>query len=112
MNTKIDTVILQSQLMRREGLSLRYAALIVTTVAHEFSDELLHGVSEWMNETLTPDFEINGCTIQDMIDETDASMFEALLLLHLQNAYPERIENTDLMWVEKGDELLGIGNEE
>ena len=112
MNPRIDTVTLQAQLIRREGLPLRYAALLVTTVVHEFSEELLRGVSEWMSETLTPDFEIDGCTIQDMMDETDASMFEALLLLHLQTAHPERVENTDVLWVLKGDELLGIGNEE
>ncbi len=110
MNTNIDIVELQALLMRREGLPLRYAAFLATTVAHEFSPELLRGVSAWMKETLTPDFAIDDCTIQDMMDETEANLFEALFMLHLQSRHPERIE--DALWVLRGDELLGIGKQE
>jgi len=109
MTTKIDIVTLQSLLESREGLPLRYAALIALTVAHDFSPELLDGVQAWMDGTLTADFAAADCSLQDIMDDTGAGLFEALCMLNLQLSHPERIE--DALWVLRGDELLGLGEQ-
>ena len=107
MNSKIKVASLQGMLMQKEGLPLRYAAMIATTVAHEFDAELLEGVAAWMDGTLTPDFSYEGCSIQDVMDDTDANLFEALYMLHIQSNHPEYIE--DALWVvQEGGDLIGI----
>lgn len=106
MNEKLKIDTLQACLVAREELPLRYAAMIALQAANEFDERLIPGVQAWMDEKLTPDFSVEDCSIQDIMDDTDASLFEALCMLNMQIKHPEWIEQA--MWVLRGDGVSGI----
>ena len=106
MKEQVNCLELQAALQTREKLSLRYAALLATQVANEFDARLIPAVNAWINKTLTSDFSADDCSLQDIVDDTGASLFEALCMLNMQLKYPERID--EAVWVMRGDEISGI----
>lgn len=106
MNQKIDLVSLQAALTAREKLPVRYAAMIALQAVNEFDPRLTEAVNAWADGTLTADFALEDCSLQDIMDDTGASLFEAICMMDLQIRHPERIEQA--VWVLRGDDVHGI----
>ncbi len=106
MDMKLDVASLQLCIAERENISLRYAGLLALQAAHEFDARLFPAVQAWMEGTLTADFSVEGCSLQDIMDDTEASLLEALYLLNLQIKHPKQIGECE--WVLRGDDCSGI----
>ena len=105
MDAKLYISGLQLCIAEREHIPLRYAAMLALQVENDFDLRLIPAVKEWMEGTLTASFSVEDCSLQDIMNDTGASLLEALYMLNLQIKRPEQIDLCK--WLFRGDDGCG-----
>lgn len=106
MKKKIDAAKLQACIFARENVSIRMAGIIADWVSNDFDEQLCGALDMWMDGTLTGDFSADGCALQDIIEDTGASIFEALCMLNMQIRRSEQIDKYE--WILRSDAVYGV----
>ena len=95
---------LQDALVRREGLSLAYAAILAESALYRFEEETRAGALLWLEDQLSDDFAARGISIGEVILETGVkTVFQALCALDIVLKDPVR--TADAIWSMRRDEL-------
>ena len=95
---------LQDALVRREGLSLAYAAILAENALYLFEEETRAGALLWLEDQLSDDFAARGISIGEVILETGVkTVFQALCALDIVLKDPVR--TADAIWSMRRDEL-------
>lgn len=95
---------LQDALVRREGLSLAYAAILAENALYRFEGETRAGALLWLEDQLSDDFAARGISIGEVILETGVkTVFQALCALDIVLKDPVR--TADAIWSMRRDEL-------
>lgn len=95
---------LQDALVRREGLSLAYAAILAENALYRFEEETRAGAILWLEDQLSDDFAARGISIGEVILETGVkTVFQALCALDIVLKDPAR--TADAIWSMRRDEL-------
>ena len=95
---------LQDALVRREGLSLAYAAVLAENALYRFEEETRAGALLWLEDQLSDDFAAHGISIGEVILETGVkTAFQALCALDIVLKDPAR--TADAIWSMRRDEL-------
>lgn len=95
---------LQDALVRREGLSLAYAAILAENALYRFEEETRAGAILWLEHQLSDDFAARGISIGEVILETGVkTAFQALCALDIVLKNPAR--TADAIWSMRRDEL-------
>lgn len=95
---------LQDALIRREGLSLAYAAILAENALYRFEEETRAGALLWLEDQLNDDFAARGISIGEVILETGVkTAFQALCALDIVLKDPAR--TADAIWSMRRDEL-------
>ena len=95
---------LQDALVRREGLSLAYAAILAENALYRFEEETRAGALLWLEDQLSDDFATRGISIGEVILETGVkTAFQALCALDIVLKDPAR--TADAIWSMRRDEL-------
>ena len=95
---------LQDALVRREGLSLAYAAILAENALYRFEEETRAGALLWLEDQLSDDFSARGISIGEVILETGVkTVFQALCALDIVLKDPVR--TADAIWSMRRDEL-------
>ena len=107
MNHTILT--LQTELIARENLPLRYAGFLSAAVFQDFSEKAREGVMLWMEKKLPDDFEVAGVTVGAIMRDIGATAFEALCMLDLHARHPA--VSGEPSWFMGFDDLMGAAHE-
>ena len=95
---------LQDALVRREGLSLAYAAILAENALYRFEEETRAGALLWLEDQLSDDFAARRISIGEVILETGVkTAFQALCALDIVLKDPAR--TADAIWSMRRDEL-------
>ncbi len=95
---------LQDALVRREGLSLAYAAILAENALYRFEEETRAGALLWLEDQLSDDFAAREISIGEVILETGVkTVFQALCALDIVLKDPVR--TADAIWSMRRDEL-------
>lgn len=106
MDERIKVSDLQIFIAERERVSLRCAALLALQAVNDFDPRLIMATKAWMDGSLTTDFSVDDCSLQDIIEDTGATVLEAIFMLNLQINHPEQIDLCK--WVFRGDDCCGV----
>lgn len=98
---------IQRKIFIQEHLPLVYAGVLANEVLNHFDERLLEGVKQWLSDSLTPEFEVEGITLEELREGTEASLFGALCMLDVYLKDPGSIRAA--VWELPKDE--GISHE-
>lgn len=96
---------LQTELVIREKLPLRYAGVLSAAVFEDFSEKAREGAMLWLEHQLPDDFEISGMTVGAIMRDIGATAFEALCMLDLNARHSAASEEP--IWFMDTDEMVG-----
>lgn len=95
---------LQGKLIASEHYSVIDSAILTELVINRFSDDVRNTVFEWAEGKDITSSEIDGVTVQDIVDELGCSVFQALCIL---NALKDKPDCFDLAtFILKTDEVM------
>ncbi len=100
---------IQRKIVIQEHLPLVYAGVLANEVLNHFDERLLKGVELWLEDSLTPEFEVDGVTLQELREGTEASLFGALCMLNVYLNDPDAIKAA--IWEMEKDEVISYGKE-
>ncbi len=80
---------LQGKLIASEHYNVIDAAIFTEAVINRFSEDVRNTVFEWAEGNDISSTEIDGTTVQDIVDEIDCSVFQALCILNALKEKPD-----------------------
>lgn len=84
-----DFVRVQTKLVAEDKLSFPYAAILTDMALNRFDERVREGVMLWLEDKLTEDFEVDGVTVCEILDEVNGSMFQTLCIMDMLLKNPE-----------------------
>ncbi len=95
---------IQRKIFVQEKLPLVYAGVLANTVLNHFDERVLEGVEKWLDDTLSPEFEVDGVSLEELREGTEASLFGALCMLDVYLKNPDSIKAAT--WALSRDEVI------
>ena len=94
---------LQTELIIREKLPVRYAGVLAAQVFHDFGEKAREGVMLWIEDRLPKEFGIGDYTVGMLMHDVGASAFEALCMMDVFSRHPQSAGEAS--WVRTYDEV-------
>lgn len=95
---------IQRKIIVREKLPMVYAGVLANNVLNHFDERLQDGVKQWLNDTLTPEYEVNGMSLAKLSEGTGATLFGALCMMDVYLKDPDSIRAAT--WALRRDEVI------
>ena len=96
--------VIQRKIFVEEHLPLVYAGVLANEVLNHFDERLLDAVEQWLGNSLSADFEVEGVTLGELREGTDTSLFGALCMMDVYLKDPSSIKAA--IWKLRKDEVI------